>query len=105
MITSGEGTERKDMREMLFLFILCFIIFATFKKHCIGNPLVVQWLVLHTHTAEGLGLIPYGGTKTPQAKWYGKKIHKQTNKNHCTYINLIEMKENAITIRTVVGTL
>ena len=104
MITSGEGTERKDMREMLLFFILCFIIFATFKKHCIGNPLVVQWLVLHTFTAEGLGLIPYGGTKTPQAKWYGKKSTNK-NKNHCTYINLIEMKENAITIRTPVGAL
>lgn len=86
MITSGEGTERKDMREMLFLFILCFIIFATFKKHCIGNPLGVQWLVLHTHTAEGLGLIPYGGTKTPQAKWYGKK---STNKQTKTIVHIL----------------
>ena len=51
-----------------------------------------------------LGLIPYGGTKTPQAKWYGKKSTNK-NKNHCTYINLIEMKENAITIRTPVGAL
>ena len=48
------------------------------KKHCIGNPLVVRWLVLHTLTAEGPGLIPYGGTKAPQAKWCGKtQINKR----------------------------
>ena len=35
------------------------------------NSLVVQWLGLHTFTAEGPGLIPSRGTKIPQATRYG----------------------------------
>ena len=44
-----------------------------------GNPLEVQWLGLHTLTAEGQGSIPGRGTKIPQAVWCGQN-QKQTNK-------------------------
>lgn len=30
----------------------------------------MQWLGRHASTAEAVGLIPYGGTKIPQAKQY-----------------------------------
>ena len=33
------------------------------KKESVGNSLVVQWLRLHTFTAEGLGWIPGHETK------------------------------------------
>ena len=32
--------------------------------------ILVQWLGRHASTAEAVGLIPYGGTKIPQAKQY-----------------------------------
>ena len=34
--------------------------------------LVVQWFGLHVFTAEGLGSIPGGGTKIPQAAQVGQ---------------------------------
>ena len=36
-------------------------------KAVMGNSLVVQWLGLHTFTAEGPGSIPDQGTKILQA--------------------------------------
>ena len=41
---------------------------------------MVQWLRLHAPTAEGMGSIPGGGTKIPQAARYGQKKEKQRNK-------------------------
>ena len=38
-----------------------------------GNSLVVQWLRAHALIAEGLGSIPDGETKIPQAMWGEKK--------------------------------
>ena len=37
-----------------------------------GHPLAVQWLSLHTLTAEGLGSTPGRGTKILQAMWQPK---------------------------------
>ena len=37
-----------------------------------GNSLAIQWLGLHTLTAEGPGSIPGRGTKIPQAAWRGQ---------------------------------
>ena len=36
--------------------------------------LVVQWLRIHTSTAEGSGLIPGQETKIPHVVWCGQKI-------------------------------
>ena len=38
-----------------------------------GNSLAVQWLGLHAFTAEGLGSVPGGGAKMPQAAQYSQK--------------------------------
>ena len=38
-----------------------------------GSSLAVQWLRLHTSTAEGTGSIPGQGTRIPHASWLGKK--------------------------------
>ena len=38
-----------------------------------GNSLAVQWLKLHTSTAEGTGSILGQGTKILNAKWHKKK--------------------------------
>ena len=38
-----------------------------------GNSLMVQQLKLCTFSADGLGSIPGGGTKIPQANWQGQK--------------------------------
>ena len=38
-----------------------------------GNSLAVQWLGLHTSTAEDTGSIPGQGTKIPHAMWCWKK--------------------------------
>ena len=46
-----------------------------------GNSLEVQWLGLHTFTAEGVGSIPGQGTKILQAAWCGQKIKNQNNKD------------------------
>ena len=37
---------------------------------------MVQWLVLHASTAEGVGSTPGQGTNIPQARWYGQKKEK-----------------------------
>ena len=50
------------------------------KKAIPGNSLVVQWLGLHTLTAEGLGSIPGQGTKIPQAAQQKKKKEKERKK-------------------------
>ena len=39
----------------------------------LGNSLVVQWLGLHTFTAEGRGSVPGWGTKIPQAEGRNKE--------------------------------
>ena len=36
-------------------------------QDCLGNSLAIQWLGLHTFTAEGPGSIPGGGPKIPKA--------------------------------------
>ena len=46
-----------------------------------GNSLAIQWLELHTVTAEGLNLIPGQGTKIPQALWHNQK--QTTTKKWC----------------------
>ena len=38
-----------------------------------GSSLAVQWLRLHTSTAEGTGSIPGQGTRIPHASWLGEK--------------------------------
>ena len=38
----------------------------------LGNSLAVQWLGLHTFTAEGRGSVPGWGTKIPQAEGQNK---------------------------------
>ena len=38
-----------------------------------GTTLVIQQLRFHASTAEGMGLIPGQGTKTPHAKRYSEK--------------------------------
>ena len=38
-----------------------------------GSSLAVQWLRLHTSTAEGTGSIPGQETRIPHASWLGKK--------------------------------
>ena len=40
-------------------------IYVDLKLLC-GNSLTVQWLGVHTLTAEGLGSIPGEGTRIPQ---------------------------------------
>lgn len=86
----GEGTWKGSEGDATS-FILCFIIFATFKKHCIGNPLVVRWLVLHTLLLRAQVWFLMGELKPHKPSGVAK--NPQTNKNHCTYINLMEMKE------------
>ena len=59
------------------------------EKAISGNSLAVQWLGLHTFTAEGPASVPRWGTKIPQAaQWRGeakkkkeKKAVSGTNKN------------------------
>ena len=43
-----------------------------YRKLC-GNSLAVQWLGLHTSTAEGPGSVPGRGSKIPQAARGGQK--------------------------------
>ena len=45
-----------------------------------GNSLVVQSLGAHAFIAEGLGSIPGGETKIPQATWGEKKEKKRKRK-------------------------
>ena len=40
---------------------------------------MVQWLILYTSTAGGMGLIPDQGTKIPHVMWRGQK-RKKINK-------------------------
>ena len=47
-----------------------------------GGPMVES---LPTNAGDA-GSIPYGGTKTPQAKWYGKK---STNKQTKTIVHIL----------------
>ena len=42
----------------------------------LGTSLVVQWLRLHSLSAEGTGLIPSQGTKIPHTKWHDQKKKK-----------------------------
>ena len=42
------------------------------------TSLAVQWLSLHASTAGGMGSIPGGGTKIPDATWCGQKKKKRT---------------------------
>ena len=52
------------------------------KMTTMGNSPVVQWLELQTLTAEGLGSIPGGGTKNPQAKRYRQSKQKKITANN-----------------------
>ena len=45
---------------------------SSIKDDQTGNSLVVQWLGLHTPTAEGLGSIPGWENKIPQVVWHGQ---------------------------------
>ena len=52
------------------------------------TSLAVQLLRLCASTAGGVGLIPGGGTKIPQAAWATKKANnKQTNKQKNTILS------------------
>ena len=55
------------------------------------NSLAVQWLGLHTFTANGLGSIPGQGTKTPQVTQHGQKIKKKTLKIELPYNPAIQL--------------
>ena len=46
------------------------------KAELFGNSLPVQWLVLHTSTAGGMGSIPGWGTKTHMSCGAAKKKKK-----------------------------
>ena len=46
-------------------------------KSCTGSSLVVQWLRLHTSTAEGTGSMPGRGAKISHAVWCDQKEKKQ----------------------------
>ena len=41
---------------------------------CYRDFLVLQWLRIHTSTAEGSGLIPGQETEIPHVVWCGQKI-------------------------------
>ena len=45
----------------------------------LGTSLVVQWLRLHSLSAEGTGLIPSQGTKIPHAKRHDQKKKRKRN--------------------------
>ena len=51
-------------------------------KMCCWNSLAVQWLGLHSFTAESMGLIPGQGTKILQAIRHGQNSQK---KNCCLW--------------------
>ena len=53
-----------------------------------GNSLVVQCLGLCAFTAEGLGSIPGGETKIPQAVQCCQKKKKKKRKENCIYVYL-----------------
>ena len=46
------------------------------EKNLRGNSPAVQWLGLGAFATEGLGSIPAGGTKMPQATWHSQKNNK-----------------------------
>ena len=57
--------------------------------------MAVQWLELHTFTANGPGSIPGWGTKNPQAVWYSltppnqyKHIKKTTLVYACMFVQI-----------------
>ena len=52
------------------------IVFSHKKERRTGNSLAVQWLGLHTFTAEGADSVLDGGTKIPQAVRHGQKRMK-----------------------------
>ena len=72
--------------------IHCFLTFIVSDEksavNCIVgcNSLAVQWLRLHSLTAEGLRLIPGLGNKIPQATRHGKK-----KKKNCVVVLLYGM--------------
>ena len=53
------------------------------QKTQYGNSLALQWVGLHTSTAEGPGSIPDWGTKIPQAKPCSM-VKTKTNQNNPT---------------------
>ena len=61
-----EGDEFHGYRQMSEVIV-------RFQYVQFRELLVVQWLQLHTCTAEGVALIPAGGTKTLQAVQCGQK--------------------------------
>ena len=61
----------------------------TLKWSILGTSLAVQWLRLHASTAGGMGSIPGGGTKIPQATGHGQKINNNNNKSFCLKKQLI----------------
>ena len=69
--------------SILNMSIHCFLTFIVSDEksavNCIVgcNSLAVQWLRLHSLTAEGLRLIPGLGNKIPQATRHGKKKKKK----------------------------
>ena len=63
---------------MLSLFLKCFN-FIYYKKYVLGTSLAVQWLQLHTSNAQGIGLIPGQGTKTPHATQCGQKMNNNND--------------------------
>ena len=72
------GLEMEGKEEAVSKSTLGFLTWATgwlFIKigNYGGNSLVVQWLGLHTSTAQGPGSIPGQGTKVPSAMRHGKK--------------------------------
>ena len=56
----------------------------------VGTSLAVQWLRLHTPSAEGTGSIPGQGTKILHAVWHGQKKKKVCNLVFCN----IQLKDS-----------
>ena len=54
----------------------------------LGTSLVVQWLRLHSLSAEGTGLIPSQGTKIPHTKWHDQK-KRNLYLNFYTFASLV----------------
>ena len=62
-----ESTVNKKEGSMRKCFCQQWESFANKYEHRVGTSLVVQWLRLCAHNAEGTALIPNGGTKSLHA--------------------------------------
>ena len=57
----------------------------------LGTSLVVQWLRLHTSTANSTGSIPGQGTKIPHAVLCNQKENKDSDLFFWLYVNFVNI--------------